>query len=177
MRKPHVMDESDADRIILAHLAEEAKRSKQLPEEYSCLVTEPVSDELAALKQRYTRSAKEVANDRFELCRSARDLYHQVHQDVKSAPRDDKHILGRAMLECTLRIQQNAVAVKRRISTRGPALSDIDIDLDVLRDYYYDAYLTAPSWIGQRELNDAYEVINQVGTLVGGLMKASIAVR
>ena len=132
-------------------------------------------DELSVLKKQYTKTPNEITHDRFTLSQNARTLYNHVHTDVQRAPRDDKHILGRAMLECSLSILKHSVIVKRRISSFGPVLDQLDVELDVLRDYYEVARTTHPGWIDYHSFEDATAVINNVGSIVGGLLKAGVA--
>lgn len=67
----------------------------------------------------------------------------------------------------------NAIAIKKRFYRKN-MLEHIDVELEILRDIFHLAHEQYPKWVTSEVLNLVFEDINQVGAIVGGLLKTTV---
>ena len=131
-------------------------------------------DDVDILRATFTRTREEVEQEKSILVRVSRELLGQCLLSLQRIPKHEKYVLGAYIRDSCYNILKHAVAIKRRYYRKN-MLEFVDIELDVLRENYLLAHTWYPEWIDDAAFYKAYEAINQVGAIVGGLLKTTVA--
>lgn len=130
-------------------------------------------DDIDILRATFTKSKEEVEHEKFQLILACRDLYETLFNSCKLAPKCEKYVLGSLIRESAQKILATSVRLKKRYYRKN-MLEDIDIELEVQREWYLEAHKTYPEWIDSQQLSTVYQAINRVGAIVGGLLKTTV---
>lgn len=130
-------------------------------------------DDIDILRATFTKSKKEIEDEKFLLILASRRLLKRIFWSLTKVPKHEKYVLGSHIRECAFSILKDSVAIKKRFYRKN-MLESIDIQLEILRELYRTAYEGYPEWVDDAHLNLVYEDINEVGRLVGGLLKTTV---
>lgn len=130
-------------------------------------------DDIDILRATFTRTKAEIEQEKFILVQACRKLIQRIHWSLQKVPKHEKYVLGGEIRSSAYSILKFSVAIKKRYYRKN-LLEHIDIELDILREYYLIAYTTYNTWVDDAHLNSVLEDINEVGRLVGGLLKSTV---
>ena len=105
---------------------------------------------------------------------ACRNLASEIYASCRTIPKIEKYVLGTELRKCSYEILSCAIRIKKKYYRKN-LLEDIDVELEVLRELYYEAYRDCPEWVNSQWLDRIYKGINSVGALVGALLKSTVA--
>ena len=88
-------------------------------------------------------------------------------------PKQEKYVLGAMIRESALNLMRMSIQVKRRYYRKN-ILELMDVECDILREFYFNASTEYPEWVTAKILDDQYVAINNVSSIVGGLLKTTV---
>lgn len=130
-------------------------------------------DDIDILRREFTRTPEEVRDETFKLAVASRTLMRCIHNSCEHAPKKEVYRYAVEVKTVALRVHTNSIAVKRRYFRKN-LLEMIDIDLDILRDVYWNISQDYTDWVTPKHLDIVYENINRVGKILGGLLKTTV---
>lgn len=130
-------------------------------------------DDLDILRAAFTKTVAEIEDEKFQLIVESRRLCSKLFWSLKTIPKHEKFVLGGNIRSSVLNILKTAIAIKKRFYRKN-MLEEIDIELDVLREYYRLAKEEYPEWCNELLLQAVFNQINAVGAIVGGLLKSTV---
>lgn len=125
------------------------------------------------LNTEFTKSVEYVDNERFQLICATRRLHATVLTVTRDCPKIEKYVLGLMMRSSAHKLLEWAVAIKKRYYRKN-MLESMDIELDILREYFFAAYRSYPGWVTTNVIEHVYQDINEVGRIIGGLLKSTV---
>ena len=130
-------------------------------------------DDIDILRSVFTKTPEEVEQEKFLLIVAARQLCKRIYLSLEKVPKHEKYVLGADIRSRGYSVLSNAIAIKKRFYRKN-MLEHIDVELEILRDIYHLAHEQYPEWVTSEVLNLVFEDINQVGAIVGGLLKTTV---
>lgn len=125
------------------------------------------------LRAKFVKTPEEMEKERFQLLLASRSLHRSIMRCCESIPKVEKYVLGGAMRASSLNILKFAIHIKKKYYRRN-LLENMDVELECLREYFYHAQADYPEWCTRNILEYVFADINKVGSLVGGLIKATV---
>ena len=130
-------------------------------------------DDVDILRTTFTKTKEEVDQERFELVRCVRNLFKITLKSLTTVPKQEKYVLGAMIRESALNLMRMSIQVKRRYYRKN-ILELMDVECDILREFYFNASTEYPEWVTAKILDDQYVAINNVSSIVGGLLKTTV---
>lgn len=130
-------------------------------------------DDIDILRSTFTRTPEELEQEKFLLILAARRLCSTVFNSLGHIPRHEKYVMGGDLRQSCITVLTNSVAIKKRYYRKN-LLEYIDIELEKMRELYRIAREQYPEWITEVKMITVFNAINEVGALVGGLLKTSV---
>lgn len=130
-------------------------------------------DDIDILRATFTRTKSEVEQEKFQLILRSRNLIKRILWSLQTVPKHERYVLGGYIRESAYAILRHAIGIKKRFYRKN-MLEYIDVELDVLRENYRIAHLNYPEWVDDKHLDLVYADINEVGKIVGGLLKTTV---
>lgn len=130
-------------------------------------------DDIDIMRAVFTKTPEEIEQEKFVLIIAARNLLTRIFWSLDEVPKCEKYVLGADMRNRGYQILSHAIAIKKRFYRKN-LLEHIDIELETLRYIYHFAHEVYPDWITSERLNLVFNDINQVGNIVGGLLKTTV---
>ena len=131
-------------------------------------------DDVDILRATFTKTKEEIEDETFQLVIACRNLASEIYASCRTIPKTEKYVLGTELRKCSYEILSCAIRIKKKYYRKN-LLEDIDVELEVLRELYYEAYRDYPEWVNSQWLDRIYKGINSVGALVGALLKSTVA--
>ena len=131
-------------------------------------------DDVDILRATFTKTKEEIEDETFQLVIACRNLASEIYASCRTIPNIEKYVLGTELRSCSYKLLSCAVRIKKKYYRKN-LLEDIDVELEVLRELYYEGYRDYPEWVNSQWLDRIYKSINSVGALVGALLKATVA--
>lgn len=130
-------------------------------------------DDVDILRATFTKSKEDIENETFALLLACRHLSSEISASLKDVPKQEKYVLGAELRSAGYRLIATAVRIKKKYYRKN-MLEDIDIDCEILRELYFEAHRDYPEWVDSKWLERLYNAINDVGRIVGGLLKSTV---
>lgn len=130
-------------------------------------------DDIDILRANFTKSVEDIEKEKFQLIVLARRLCSKIFWSLRTVPKHEKFVLGGNIRSSCIEVLKLSIALKKRFYRKN-MLELIDVELDTLREYYRLAKEEYPTWVTEEHLQVIYNAINEVGAVVGGLMKSSV---
>lgn len=130
-------------------------------------------DDVDILRATFTKSIEDIEKEKFLLIIACRRLCSVIFKSLHGIPRHEKYVLGGDIRNSSIVILKNSVAIKKRYYRKN-LLEFIDIELDTLREYYRLARENYPEWMTEPLMVTVFNSLNEVGALIGGLMKSCV---
>lgn len=130
-------------------------------------------DDVDILRATFTKTKEEIEHEKFLLILAARKLLNSIFLSLNRVPKHERYVLGGEIRSCCYTILRNSVALKKRFYRKN-MLELIDVEIEVLRALYFQASHSYPEWVTPAHLEEVYSEINEVGRLVGGLLKSTV---
>lgn len=126
------------------------------------------------LRATFVKSTEELEKEKFRLILSTRSLLKEIFFLLKDIPKTERYVLGGEIRKLIYNLLRTSIACKQKYYRRN-LLIDMDLDLSMLRELFRAAHEQYPDWITDIRYAHIFEVINEVGAIVGGLMKTAVA--
>lgn len=170
--------EEEIDRMLMPKEQREALEKQGEPGKEHLVGLELVNrhrygDDIDILRANFTRTKDEVEAEKFQLILSSRNLVKRILWSLQKVPKHERYVLGGYIRDSAYAILRHSVAIKKRFYRKN-MLEFIDVELEVLRENYRIAHLNYPDWVDDKHLDLVYADINQVGAIVGGLLKTTV---
>lgn len=130
-------------------------------------------DDIDILRATFTKTKEEIEKEKFQLILSSRKLLQRLFWSLEKIPKHEKYVLGGDIRQSAYAILRHSVSIKKRFYRKN-MLEFIDVELDILRELYRHAHVAYPEWVDDKHLALVYEDINEVGKIVGGLLKTTV---
>ena len=131
-------------------------------------------DDIDILRATFTMSIEELQETSFKLLERTRVLHHAVMLLNKDIPKETKYRYG-SLLENNVHYLLELCHRIERKYYRKNMLEEMHIKLDILRDFFYECSVDFPKWMTTPKLERMNELTNDVSSLVGGLLKSTVA--
>lgn len=133
-----------------------------------------LGDDVDILRTTFTRSVAEVEQEKDNLLQSVRALHHHVDVVCRDIPKVEKYFLGNDIRTYNHNILRLALEIKRKFYRKN-MLETIQIDLDMLREFFYNASVDHPEWMTTPKIAAIFASINDAAAIAGGLLKTTVA--
>lgn len=178
LKSNYIPTEEELDRMLLPP-AQRAALNKQSDPGREHLIGLELSqrhrygDDIDILRANFTRTKEEVEQEKFHLILSSRNLVQRVLWSLQKVPKHERYVLGGMIRESAYTILRHSIAIKKRFYRKN-MLEYIDVELDILRENYRIAHQYYSDWVDDKHLDLVYKDINEVGAIVGGLLKTTV---
>lgn len=177
---PDIPTEEEIDELLLP-AAERIRRRKEKQEQkdrshlqgLELVYRHRYGDDIDILRATFTKTKEEIEQEKFILIQACRTLTRRVHWSLTKVPKHEKYVLGGDIRSIAYSVLRHSIAIKKRYYRKN-LLEHIDVELDVLRELYLVAYTYYPTWVDDAHFHLVIEDINEVGRLVGGLLKTTV---
>ena len=170
--------EQNRDRVIERVRKRLALRKKKRAEEDPTAGLElenrhRYGDDVDILRASFTKTRDEVECEKFNLVNETRKLHRTLVCSTRDCPKTEKYVLGAMIRTSAHKLLEWAIAIKLRYYRKN-MLESMDIELNILREYYFNAHVDYPDWVTTTHLERIYKDINDVSAIVGGLLKTTV---
>jgi hypothetical protein len=176
--KPHELTEADFDALVVPpedrkKYLKEKERANNYLSGIELIHRHRYGSDVDILRSTFTRTKEEVEKEKFSLILACRELYKVSFFALKDIPKHEKYVMGGEIRKILYQLLSNSIAIKRRYYRRN-LLEEMDINLDIIRELLRLAHIQYPSWMTDEQMNTVWEKVNDVGAIVGGLLKTSV---
>ena len=175
----HQLTEADFDALLVPpemrakYLADRAKETDNL-RGLRLVNKHRYGDDVDILRATFTKTKDEIEQEKFKLILACRALLRQIFWCLKKVPKHEKYVLGGDIRQSAYTILRHSVGIKKRYYRKN-LLESIDIELELLREYLRLAHSQYPDWMDEQVYDACWTAVNEVGAIVGGLMKTTVA--
>lgn len=122
---------------------------------------------------RFVKTRRELEAEEDALVLACRELTNTVYNSCLTAPKQEKYVLCVTMRTCALEGLCTAISIKKKYYRKN-LLQDLDIQMEELRELYRIASMQYTDWITTSIFEYVLGRINNVGKIIGWLLKATV---
>lgn len=131
-------------------------------------------DDVDILRSTFTMSVEEIKETSFKLLQQMRVLHHATMRLNVDIPKETKYRYGSLLENSVHLLLADCHRIERKYYRKN-MLESMHIELDILRDYFYECSVDFPKWMTTTRLDRMNSLVNEVSCIVGGLLKSTVA--